>query len=520
MLTLLSVLAFAAPQQVPHQGRLLDASGAPVDGTRALTFRLWDAPSGGNQLFSEDLSVPVQDGYYSVELGATPGNRVDDADLAANELWLEVSFTGGSVLSRTRLGSVPYSRNGGGQFTTTAKSANYTILAAEASGANAFTNGGATGTITFTLPPAAPGRKVTLLRSAPQTIRIVPDTGDTIEGATLYELRTSYGGTTLYAVDNTVWIQGEGDATSDTGALAAGVVFTTCGQTGRFGPSAAQCATEYASVPAIRDRVSVTAGIQTWTAPVAGTYRIEAWGAEGGGRIYSGSHCTGGLGGYASGDITLTAGQAIKILVGQKGGSIDDHITRGQGDGLGLNGAGGGGSFVATNANLPLIVAGGGGGRHPDQAGCADGTIHGGHAGYGTTQGGGVQQDGDSGAGGGGFSSNGAGDWGEQHNNDPGRSFVNGGQGGEANQGQVGGCCSYTYYQTVEQASGGFGGGGGTRYWSSSSGGGGYHGGKGWNTVEGAATNSGGSNYVSGVNTSSLPGLRTGHGQVKITLLP
>ncbi len=513
MLTLLLALATAAPTAILHQGRLLDVQGTPVNGTQVVTFSLFDSESNPTPEWTEDYTLPLSDGYYSVSLGSTVGNPITDSNLDHAELWIGLSSISLGNFGRSEIGAVPYARNGGGSNTTVAKTTDYTVTPSDASGSTAFSNDGASGLITFTLPPASEGRKVTVLRAADQSVRIASAAGDTIEGSTLVELNTRYGGTTLFAINDALWVQANGDAvTTDIAALQAGATFTNCAQTGRTGPSAAACSVEYASAPVILDNLAVNAGIQSWTAPITGTYRIEAWGAAGGGRSFGPQLCIGGLGGYASGDIALSAGQTIKILVGQQGGHIDDSTTRAQGDGQGLNGAGGGGSFITTTSNSPLIIAGGGGGRFPAHTTCSDLTIHGGQTNW-TGQGGGPQQDGDSGAGGGGLTSNGAGTPGELHNNDPGDAFTAGGEGGLPNL-----TTAITYYTSAEFSAGGFGGGGGARYWSSSSGGGGYHGGKGWNTITSGSSISGGTNYVSGTNQTTQAGQRTGHGQVRITL--
>jgi hypothetical protein len=116
-----------------------------------------------------------------------------------------------------------------------------------------------------------------------------------------------------------------------------------------------------------------TGGMQTFTAPVNGTYTLEVWGAQGGG----GANCfgTGGAGGYSKGNVTLTAGQVIHIGVGQAGFKSSSS-TAYNGGGAGNPGdpgyTGGGATHMATaggvlsslsgNQNAVLLVAGGGGG--------------------------------------------------------------------------------------------------------------------------------------------------------------
>jgi hypothetical protein len=89
-----------------------------------------------------------------------------------------------------------------------------------------------------------------------------------------------------------------------------------------------------------------------WTVPQTGLYDIAAFGAQGGGFTGAAVHF-GGKGAEAGGDIALTAGQELTILVGGQGGS-------------GRGAGGGGGSFVTAGsgftANQGLLLAAGGGG--------------------------------------------------------------------------------------------------------------------------------------------------------------
>ena len=88
----------AAPQVAPasqvntgllsYQGYLTDASSEPLTGDVDITFRLYDAPSGGAALWTEAHTnanaVPVDDGLFNVMLGSlTPisyNSDVGDAD--------------------------------------------------------------------------------------------------------------------------------------------------------------------------------------------------------------------------------------------------------------------------------------------------------------------------------------------------------------------------------------------------------------------------------------------------------
>jgi len=113
---------------------------------------------------------------------------------------------------------------------------------------------------------------------------------------------------------------------------------------------------------------------------VAGTYRLEVWGAQGG--------YTGGKGGYSVGDIVLSGNEVMYFYVGGVGSM---YLGGFNGGGLSTLRAGGGGGAtdirIGTDSLYArVIVAGGGGGRGSDNV-CALGGVGGG-----TTGGGGADQ--------------------------------------------------------------------------------------------------------------------------------
>src|SRR5690349_2715580 len=69
---LASTAALAAtPSTMTEQGRLFDASGAPLTTTATLQFSIYASPSGGAPLWTETDVVILDEGYFSVELGAS-----------------------------------------------------------------------------------------------------------------------------------------------------------------------------------------------------------------------------------------------------------------------------------------------------------------------------------------------------------------------------------------------------------------------------------------------------------------
>lgn len=222
---------------------------------------------------------------------------------------------------------------------------------------------------------------------------------------------------------------------------------------------------------------SYTGNIQSVTLE-AGTYKIEAWGAEGG--DYSsgatqGQSGSGGHGGYSYGEITLSTKTTLYIGVGSKGGMGTGGYNGGGSNTSSSRTGGGGASHVSlatgvlsnstvNSANNLLIVAGGGGGS--------------GHNGWG----------------GGGGGGNNAGSNGN---------YVNG------NYGKGGSSSSYAAIGQGEVGNGCSGGGGG-----------GYYAARRGNVD---CTNSGAGGGSGYINTSKLSnyggtnGVNTGNGKVKIT---
>lgn len=226
-----------------------------------------------------------------------------------------------------------------------------------------------------------------------------------------------------------------------------------------------------------------TGRVQTWTVPNTGTYRLEVWGAQGGGSLF------GGKGGYSSGTIYLTKGTVIYIYVGEAGGS-GGSVNNPYGGKGGWNGGGAGGRGASYSGNYTDEGGGGGGGATDirlNGTALANRIIVAGG-------GGGEAGDGDGNSGGAGGGLN----------------------GGRSNKGISGGTQSggYSLGQGENAGSGnrnheGLGGGGG-----------GYYGGYASHDGDSNAGGGGGSGYIGGVlNGTTSQGVRSGNGYAKITLV-
>jgi hypothetical protein len=262
--------------------------------------------------------------------------------------------------------------------------------------------------------------------------------------------------------------------------------FNNGSATGRSGPSLSSLLSSYnTSTYTWLNNVNyfdTVEGIQIWTVPKTGTYRITAAGGVGGEGRYATD--VGGKGAIMQGDFNLSFGQKIKILVGHRGSTFGSPFT---------DGNGGGGTFVVRNTvGTPstsdiLVIAGGGGGNRESGGNVAGN----GNAKISDPAGGGATG-GNGGAAGGGFLTDG----GTYTNIELAKSFLNGGLGG----GFYGGI-SYE---------GSFGGGSAsTNAFLEPGGGGGYSGG---------GSGGGGSSINNGTNQSNSVG-NAGHGYVVITAL-
>jgi hypothetical protein len=299
--------------------------------------------------------------------------------------------------------------------------------------------------------------------------------------------------------------------------------FTPCGATGKNGPSQTQCNNSYGSA-----LVSLSSGIQEWTVPVSGVYRIVAAGASGGA---GGTGTQGGRGAVVGGNFQLNAGTTLRMLIGQSGTSVPD------------GGGGGGGSFVVNAQSVPFIIAGGGGGGNGNTS-STRGFYNGGDGVLGTTGGssnitsgsygqaapgtggGTIATGGTNGFGGGGAVAGGGGgllnSGGTGSSSSAGTGFAQGGAGGDgssSNQGGFGGGAGGVVSSGYGGGGGGYSGGGGGNWNGTNHG----NGGGGASFLESSAlqvaTSTGQFNGSASFNGSiqNLGIYNSGHGYITIT---
>jgi formylglycine-generating enzyme required for sulfatase activity len=115
--------AQSIPPYITYQGRLVDqASGAPVNGTKFVTFSLYDSATGGTPIYSQTQQVNIVNGAFSVYLGKGDkgegnyqGEKVSDGipaavftEHSARYLGVKIQGSSSEMTPRQLLASVAY----------------------------------------------------------------------------------------------------------------------------------------------------------------------------------------------------------------------------------------------------------------------------------------------------------------------------------------------------------------------------------------------------------------------------
>ena len=135
----LSSLSLAVPQKINYQGKLLD-DGIPVNGDKQMIFSIYDALTGGNQLWSSGVqTVTVVNGLFNYVLGEH--NPSDFASINWGEVaaYLEITIDGGTLEPREQIISVAYALFAG--------NATYATSAGDASTLSGYAVGNLAGNI-------------------------------------------------------------------------------------------------------------------------------------------------------------------------------------------------------------------------------------------------------------------------------------------------------------------------------------------------------------------------------------
>jgi hypothetical protein len=142
--------ALAGPEFVNYQGVLRNAGGTPLSGAYDVTFRFFDAATGGDEILVDrhtaafNLAVTVTGGLFDVRLGdgqVSDGSGsgvfdgLDSVFDTYQDVWLEVTIGSETLSPRTKIQAVPYAIDA-----THAESTAYAQTAQTASNASSLNN--------------------------------------------------------------------------------------------------------------------------------------------------------------------------------------------------------------------------------------------------------------------------------------------------------------------------------------------------------------------------------------------
>jgi hypothetical protein len=106
-----SLVLAGVPHTMNYQGRLTDSGmpPSPVNGTLPMVFGIWDAPGGGNLLWSETWGgVAISEGVFSLILGST--SPIPSTVFSPGVTrWLEITVDGVTLSPRQQISSASWS---------------------------------------------------------------------------------------------------------------------------------------------------------------------------------------------------------------------------------------------------------------------------------------------------------------------------------------------------------------------------------------------------------------------------
>jgi len=101
---MIAITVFAVPEEMNYQGKLTDPDGVAIEGTVTIRFSLWDAETGGSEVWFENRTVDVFHGLFDVNLGEVNPITL----LFEGDLWLQLAVEGEVLDSRQSMTAVPH----------------------------------------------------------------------------------------------------------------------------------------------------------------------------------------------------------------------------------------------------------------------------------------------------------------------------------------------------------------------------------------------------------------------------
>ncbi|MBI1991641.1 MAG: hypothetical protein HYS71_00170 [Candidatus Omnitrophica bacterium] len=349
------------PRTIHYQGRLTELSGTPLTGEHTVTIRLYDAPTGGAELWKEQHAISMareDEGIVSIELGSrTPFPTPVTFN---SSLWLTIEIDGAGELSpRQALSASGYAMNADALDGLDSLQLLRADIDTIAKGQLKVTKSGAALVVQPSSDPVADTKLIDVQNAAGASKFSVDLEGDTAVAGNLTVSGTIAGSSSLTGTTNPSWAIASG---TDAGAANLSLLFgQASGQESlvfqgagsddfalsddlrldnqsalRFVEAAAN-GTEYVALQA----PSSIAGNVTWTLPGADGSASQVLTTDGAGALsWTTVSSIGGvgditdvaagsglIGGGASGAVTLTVGAGTGLIANPDDVAIDPAVV-------------------------------------------------------------------------------------------------------------------------------------------------------------------------------------------------
>ncbi len=224
--SLAPVVEAAIPWMINYQGRLTDAvGGTSIAGSFTFTFRLYDAATGGTNLWQEQQTVALADsdsGIFNVVLGSVTSLSGVDFN---SPVWLSVQVDSDSEMTpRQRLTATGYSMNADQVDGLDSTKFLRSDVDSSTSGKLTITRAGTALVITPSTNPSADTKLVDVQNAAGTSRFSVDIEGDTTVAGNLAVSGTISGSTSTSGTTNTTWTVDNDNTSGTEPASGAGLV--------------------------------------------------------------------------------------------------------------------------------------------------------------------------------------------------------------------------------------------------------------------------------------------------------